>query len=213
MLRAPAWGRGLGWRGLATRALCPDGMTQSLQAPETGGSQEERGEETLQRRGNKHNVLSSAHVRSGSFLFHCSRVILLPFPEEFNPVSSFCACTHTHRRTYTLTHTRHTQTPPHTNTNTATHTQTPTHRHTERETHTQTLRHRHKQNTHKRRPTHTHSQAQTSPTHTHTHTHATPTVVSAPALRMADSVSAAASGAAALHPSERGYVLIGAAEN
>ena len=98
-------GQGLGWRGLTTRALCPDGMTQSLQAPETGGSQEERGEETLQRRGSKRNVLFSAHVHSGSFLFCCSPVILLPFPGEFNPVSSFCACTHRHTHRHTETHT------------------------------------------------------------------------------------------------------------
>ena len=136
--------QGLGWRGLATRALCPDGMTQSLQAPETGGSQEERGEETLQRRGSKRNVLFSAHVRSGSFLFCCSPVILLPFPGEFNPVSSFCACIHTqmHRHTHTDTQ-KHTHRPSDTDTNRLhTNADPPAHIHIHRpppNTHTQTL--------------------------------------------------------------------------
>lgn len=192
----------MGWRGLATRALCPDRMTQSLQAPETGGSQEERGEETLQRRGNKRNVLFSAHGRSGSFLFHCSRVILLRFPGEFNPVSSFCACTHTQTHIYTDTHR-----PPHTQTHTDTHSQT--------NTDTQKEKHRPSDTDtdDTQMQTHTHTLIYTDLPNTHTytltctdlpstHTHETPTVVSAPALRMADSVSAAASGAAALRPSE-----------
>lgn len=157
----------MGWRGLATRALCPDRMTQSLQAPETGGSQEERGEETLQRRGNKRNVLFSAHGRSGSFLFHCSRVILLRFPGEFNPVSSFCACTHTQTHIYTDTHR-----PPHTQTHTDTHSQTNTHRHTERET--QTLRHRHRRHTNADPHPHTHIHRPPQHTHIHTHMHRPP---------------------------------------
>lgn len=34
---APVSGVGAGLEGLATRALCPDGMTQSLRPQETGG--------------------------------------------------------------------------------------------------------------------------------------------------------------------------------
>ena len=142
-------------------------MTQSLQAPETGGSQEERGEETLQRRGNTRNVLSSAHVRSGSFLFHCSRVILLPFPEEFNPVSSFCACTHTHRRTYTDTYQTHTDPPTykhkHSHTYTDPRPQTQRNTHTDPQTQTQT--------DYTQTQTHPHTPIYTDLPNTHTYTH------------------------------------------
>lgn len=91
------WGR----QGLAPRALCPDWMIQSSQARGRGGSRRRRMEEVLQSRANKQNVLCSSHVGSGSFLFPYSQPFLLPFPEEFKPVSSFCTCKHTNTRTHT----------------------------------------------------------------------------------------------------------------